>query len=146
MLHNLIIWKTNFLSSLQLLTCLVITSACLLLPSSAGWGQPLQPKVLFDGTQIISPWKVLSAGNASYKKSSDGLRFTIDAWQEGKDMWPRVMFQGQGIDLSIYSTVIVEIENPTDKAETIAISIAETTPRRDAQAVSIAPQSTPNEV
>ena len=115
--------KTCFQAPLRILIGLILVAMSFLFPSR-GQSQPLPPKVLFDGTQVVASWQLFSTEGASHEVLPDGVKFTIEAWQEGKNMWPRLQLQGPGIDLSRYSNVIVELENPTDKAESIAVSSA----------------------
>jgi hypothetical protein len=106
------------------------------------WSQTASSKVLFDGIKIIAPWKATTSEDASSQQVSGGIQFTLEAWQTGRDMWPRFQLSGAGIDLSDYSMVEVEIENPTDHAENITLSVNETTPRRVTQGVSLPPRTT----
>lgn len=113
-----------------------------LLSPAISWGQSTTSKVLFNGAQINAPWKTTTSEDASSQQIKDGIQFTLQAWQKNRDMYPRFQFSGAGVDLSEYSMVEVEIENPTDHAENIVLSVNETTPRRVTQGVSLPPQTT----
>lgn len=58
-------------------------------------------------------------------------------------MWPRLRLGGSGIDLSQYTHVVVEIENPTDQAESLAVAVdAPVTARRVTSSVNLPPHGT----
>jgi len=88
---------------------------------AVGHSQSLPPKVLFEGVTTSVPWKIVTTEGASQQTVKNGVAFTIDAWQQGRDMWPRLQLTGSAIDLSDYSMISVDIENPTANGENIVL-------------------------
>lgn len=80
------------------------------------------PLVLFDGQQPISGWKINTPVTGIIKHSAENeLRFTVQSWKEGMDGWPRLNLDGSLLDLSGYSQIHVELENPTDQWEDVCL-------------------------
>lgn len=119
-----------------------LAMCCFSALASSEKNRPPAEKVIFDGAQLPASWKFQTTEGASFKPPQDGVEFTIDAWQEGREMWPRLELLGPDIDLSEYSQLQIELENTTGDAQDIALSVNETTEKRVAQAFPLPPRST----
>lgn len=79
-------------------------------------------KVLYDKDTRLPGWAFSATQGATKDAEGDGITFTIDAWKEGVDLWPRLLYTGPGVDLSSYTKIIYEIENTTDTAQAIVVA------------------------
>jgi hypothetical protein len=99
-------------------------------------------KVLFDKDYRLPEWTTRPTEGTTQDGEVDGVQFTIDAWKEGRDMWPRLLYSGTGIDLSAYTKLIFEFENPSDTAQSIVVA-AKSVPEDNAGlATQLPPKST----
>lgn len=116
--------------------------AILLLGVKQGHSQDAAMKVIYKKDRLLPGWTASTTEGATLGDSKTGIAFTIDVWQEGKDLWPRMWLLGPGIDLSAYTRLIAEIENPTDNTQNIVIAARETAADNAGQAYLLPPRST----
>ncbi len=98
--------------------------------------------VIFDGKSCFADWTTQTpvAGVIEHP-GADALHFTIQQWKEGMDGWPRMNFEGKAADLSDYSQIHFEIENPTDQWQDVCLGAHSSREHRSAATGTLAPRS-----
>lgn len=106
-------------------------------------GSTVSERIIFDGKKCSGDWTVSTpADGVSLREDPEGLGFVIEQWKEGKDGWPRLVLSGGSMDLSDYSQVRVEIQNPTDEWQDIVSAVGSEKERLSDAAAQIPPRST----
>ncbi len=92
---------------------LLLASSCLM---------SAQERVVFEAPTAPPGWKPIPAGKALSQMEKDALRVEIKPATDGtSDFWPRIALEGPPLDLSDYSQIVFEVENPLDVAQSIAV-------------------------
>jgi hypothetical protein len=99
-------------------------------------------RVVFDREVRLPGWETRGTEGAIKGEEKDGVEFTIEAWREGRDMWPRLLYTGDGIDLSAYSRLVFEIENPSDIANSVIVAARSVPEDNAGLAMQLPPQTT----
>lgn len=123
---------------------LVLLFALLLIVVRPSQSEQIPVKVLYENNQLPAGWKAEPTQGASLAavQPKNGIQFDIAVWKDGVDMWPRLLLSGPGVDVSDYSKMIVEIENPTAVDQNIVIAAKATQEDNAGQAWLIPAHST----
>lgn len=98
--------------------------ACaVLLPAFTSFAAPKNEIVLYENGRFAGDWKASTpVEGASFEIKGGLIGFTLEAWKEGRDGWPRLRLAGGAMDLSDCTEIIAEIESINDKAQTLVVT------------------------
>lgn len=110
------------MKTFTLLTILLTLASVSLMSMKPALAQDDTVKVIFDKGTFLPGWKSSVTEGAIKGSEIGGAEFTLEAWQKGRDFWPRLSCSGPAVDVSAYTRLILEIENPAATTESIAVS------------------------
>lgn len=101
--------------------------ALLMIATGCAWSQEVPSsntaaRVIYEKGVQLPGWEFSAGEGSSMTPTAAGLGFTINVWEEGRDMWPRISMRGPRHDLAEYSQLIFEIENPSDTPQSICVA------------------------
>ncbi len=72
--------------------------------------------------EFAEQWEVSAVGNVTWSYVPEGIQFTIHAVHENEEqLWPRLVLKGNPTDVTDFTRLMVELENPEERQNSITI-------------------------